>query len=182
MSASKVARRYSKALVGLCNKDKSHELVAKDLDSVSKALHDNPTVADALASPTVDLGVKARVLEEISKNLALRPLTKSFLLYVNERGRTVEIPGITEDFKSRLDGLSGRIRAVVTSATPLSVLDATRLKAALERASKKKVLVETQVDASLIGGLVTRIDNLVLDGSVKSELKRLRAELMDVIH
>jgi F-type H+-transporting ATPase subunit delta len=71
------------------------------------------------------------------------------------------------------------VRAVVTSATPLSPADLERVRRSLERRTKKTVMLEAQVDPSLIGGLVAQVGDLVLDGSVRTQLSTLRDKLLN---
>jgi F-type H+-transporting ATPase subunit delta len=68
---------------------------------------------------------------------------------------------------------------VVTSAVPLGAGDLERVRRSLERRTKKKVMLEAQVDPSLIGGVVARVGDLVLDGSVRTQLDTLRDKLLN---
>ena len=181
MSTSRIARRYSKALVGLCEKDRSYALVAKDLESFAKMLLQYPTVMDALSSPLMDLGAREKVLKDLGRALGLRPMTGNFISFLADQQRLGEIHGIVEDFQRRLDAIAGRVRASVTSATTLSPLELQRIKASLEKASGKKVVLETSVDPTILGGVVTKVGNLVLDGSVKSALNQMREQLHQAV-
>ncbi len=181
MSASRIARRYSKALIAICDKDSSHEHVARDLDKVVTALGENGEVHEALLNPAVGIAVKSKVLESISKSLVLRPSAQNFLQFLNDKQRLDELEGILEDFRDRLDELSGRVRALVTSAKPLSTLESQRIKTALEKSTGKKVVLETATDPSLLGGVVTRVGNTVLDGSVQSALNQMRTQLFQAV-
>jgi F-type H+-transporting ATPase subunit delta len=71
------------------------------------------------------------------------------------------------------------VRAVVVSATPLGAGDLDRVRRSLERRTKKKVMLEAEVDPSLIGGLIARVGDLVLDGSVRTQLDTLREKLLN---
>ncbi len=181
MSASKVSRRYSKALMGLCDKDQSHESVAKDLSQVVAALEAAPDVAAALNDPSVDGDVREKVTGQIISDLKITGLTANFLKLLSDRQRMGEIDGVLEDFQSRLDEKAGRVRATVTSATELSKGDCDRIKAQLEKTTGKTVVLETAVDASLLGGVVARVGNLVWDGSVQTALSSMREQLLDSV-
>jgi len=181
MSASKVSRRYSKALMGLCDKDQSHESVASDLNQVVTALAAAPDVSTALNDPSVDIGVREKVTAQIIADLKLTGLTANFLRLLSDRQRMIEIDGILEDFQNRLDEKAGRVRATVTSATELSKGDCDRLKAQLEKTTGKTVLLETAVDPSLLGGVVARVGNLVWDGSVQTALGSMREQLLNSV-
>ena len=71
------------------------------------------------------------------------------------------------------------MRAVVVSATPLGAGDLERVRRSLEQRTKKKVMLEAEVDPNLIGGVVARVGDLVLDGSVRTQLATLREKLLN---
>ena len=181
MSSSKIAKRYSKALVGLCDKDKSHEHVARDLKKIVDALEENPQVPAALVDPKVGRATKAKVLESIGQSLLLRPLTRNLLSYLNDQGRLGEIEGILLDFNERLDEIAGRIRATVTTAKPLNPMDMSKIKTALEKATGKQVVIESKVDENIVGGVVTRMGNIVLDGSIRTALNNMKSLLLEAV-
>ena len=182
MSASKIAKRYSKALVGLCNADKSHEHVARDLAKIVEALKANPEVETALLDPKLGRGTKRKVLDSVGQSLLLRPLTRNLLAYLNDQGRIGELEGILWDFNERLDVLAGRVRATVTTAKPLNPMDMTKIKTALEKATGKQVVIEAQVDEQIVGGVVTRMGNIVLDGSIRTALNNMKSLLLEAVH
>ena len=181
MSASKIAKRYSKALVALCSKDNSHEHVARDLKKVVDALHEHSEIKAALNDPKVGRSTKAKVLDSIGQGLLLRPLTKNLLAYLNDQGRLNELSGILSDFNERLDELAGRIRATVTTAKPLNPMDMTKIKTALEKATGKQVVLDANVDESIVGGVVTRMGNIVLDGSIRASLNNMKSLLLEAV-
>ena len=182
MSASKIAKRYSKALVALCEKDKSHEHVSRDLTKVVEALGANTDVRGALVDPKLGRATKQKVLESVGQSLLLRPLTKNLLSYLNDQGRLGEIEGILLDFNERLDVLAGRVRATVTTAQPLNPMDMTKIKTALEKATGKQVVIESKVDEQIVGGVVTRMGNIVLDGSIRTALNNMKSLLLEAVH
>ena len=178
MSSSKVARRYSKALLALCDKDKSHEQVASELANYCAAIADHSDVSSFLTNPSMDSDGRKTVLTALNKSLGLSTLSTHFLYLLNERERLEEMPGILEDFQERLDKKAGRLHAKVTSAEPLDKKAIDQLKAALEKSSGKTVVLETTVDPTILGGVVTQVGNVVLDGSVQSMLSNLRKQML----
>ncbi|MFT5429797.1 MAG: F-type H+-transporting ATPase subunit delta [Myxococcota bacterium] len=180
-AASKIARRYAKALVGLCNKDKSHEQTARDLDKVLKALDGAAEVEAALGSRAIPASTKKKVVQSIAKSLMLRPLTTDFLCYLADKQRTDEIRGIAANFAVRLDEIAGRVPVSVVAAKPLTTLEKQRIKSALEKVTGKTVLLEASVDAEILGGVVTRVGNIVLDGSVRTALNKMKVQLHEAV-
>jgi F-type H+-transporting ATPase subunit delta len=91
----------------------------------------------------------------------------------------VALPAISRAFRELADEHAGQVRATITSAAPLDPMAVDRLRQALESRTGKRVLVETSVDPDLIGGVVARVGDLVLDGSVRARLGELRAKLLN---
>lgn len=182
MSSSKVARRYSKALIALCDQDNSHEQLATELASFIEAVETNTEIASFVSDPSIHADSRKAVVKELCSSLKLGSTATNLFYLLNERERLNEASGILEDFRERLDEKAGRLRAVVTSATPLSDKDVQQLKASLEKTSGKTVLIETTVDPDLLGGVVTKVGNIVLDGSVRSTLSSLRKQMLQAAH
>lgn len=87
------------------------------------------------------------------------------------------LPAIFSCYSILADELSGVVRPVITSALPLGETRIAEIKAALEKSTGKKVILKVEIDPSLIGGVVTKIGDKVLDGSVKTQLTRIEAIL-----
>ena len=85
--------------------------------------------------------------------------------------------GIAEEFNRLVDDEEGRMSAEVTTATPLDSAHEERLREALSRRTGREVRLEIKVDASLIGGAVAKVGDLVFDGSLRTQLSKLRANL-----
>ncbi len=167
--------------MGLCEKDKSHDKVAKDIDGVVAALDANPDIASALTSPSLEPTSKRKVIESIAKSLGCSQISTNFLLYLSDRKRFDELSGIATDFRVLLDETAGRIQADVVTATPLGPADKIRIQKALEQASGKKVVLSATVDPELVGGVVTIVGNIVLDGSVRTALNRMKTQLLAAV-
>jgi F-type H+-transporting ATPase subunit delta len=177
MSDARIARRYSKALVAICDKDKSHESVGRDLDKVVDALSKEPAVRTSLSDPSVKSRTKAEVIKSMARSLVLRPMTTNFLLVLNEKDRMSDLAEIRDEFGRRLDVIAGRVRAKVVSARPLTVIEKKRVEDSLKKATGKTVVMDAAVDERLLGGVVTKIGNLVFDGSVRTQLDTLKTRL-----
>ena len=181
MSDHRIARRYAKALIGICDKDRSHEAVGRDLDKVVESLEKEPAIRARLEDPSIKARTKGKVIESIARSLVLRPMTTNFLQVLNEKDRFGELRGIREDFARRLDEVQGRVRARVTSAKPLTVIEKKRVEDALKKTTGKSIVLDAAVDEKLLGGVVTKIGNLVLDGSVRTQLDTLEARLRQAL-
>jgi F-type H+-transporting ATPase subunit delta len=96
-----------------------------------------------------------------------------------ERGRLELLPDLREVYRERLLAHSNVVRATVTSAAPLSPDDVQRLEASLGGLTGKRVQLETAVDPAIIGGVVTRIGSTVYDGSIRTQLQKMRQQLVE---
>jgi F-type H+-transporting ATPase subunit delta len=106
------------------------------------------------------------------------PLAK-LLSMLAERGRLDLLPLMLDVYRERLLAHSNVVRAKVTSAAPLSADRVQALEASLAGLTGKKVQLETSVDESIIGGVVTRIGSTVYDGSIRTQLQKMRHQLVE---
>lgn len=178
MSASKVARRYARALIELCDEQKNHAVIAKQLESFASLYKESEPLQNVIKSPVVDLEEKKAILGKLFAKALYAPMTKNFLLVLLDHGRMTQIEDVYADFAELIDQRSKRVRATVKSAVPLAKADLNRIQSALQRLTGSTVLLETEVDEDLIGGVVTQIGNLVLDGSVRTQLETIGERLL----
>jgi F-type H+-transporting ATPase subunit delta len=100
-------------------------------------------------------------------------------LLLLERGRAALLPAIARAYQEMSDAKLERVRARVRSAHPLDIASETAIRKAIERWTGKKVVMTTQVDPSLIGGVVAEVAGTVFDGSVVARLDAMRNRLLN---
>ena len=122
-------------------------------------------------------GARKGVLDTLIERLGLSKVMRSFLLLLFDKGRIGFINSIDEFYQNLADELKGVARASVTSATELSADAIEKIRKGLSKRTGKEVILEINQDPSLIGGIVTRIGDLVLDGSIKTQLLGMRESL-----
>ena len=177
MIPGSVAKRYAKALVEVAAASGEQEAVARDLRAFADVLRDQHTLRQVLANPSVPRRDAAAIVREIGTAMRLLPLTVTFLQIALEGGRLSGLDAILEAYELLLDERLGRLKAVVTSAVPLDGETRERLRRRLATVTGKEVYLEVQTDPGLLGGLVARIGSRLYDGSLKTQLARLRDEL-----
>jgi F-type H+-transporting ATPase subunit delta len=125
------------------------------------------------------VGVQARrtILREIAAGSGMDLLVQNTLLLLSDRGRLRYVADVAEGFKSLSEARAGRVRAEVITATDMPEAYFTQLQKTLERVTGKQVSVARRVDPSLLGGVVTRIGDQVIDGSLRNRLEELKHEL-----
>lgn len=178
MIAGSIARRYARALADVAAASNELEVVRQELRGVADLLRDHREFRRFLANPSVLRRDKAQAFEEVVARLTLRPLTSTFLRILLEAGRLPALESVSGAYEALVDERLGRVKAVVTAAVPLPADGQERLRERLEQVTGKRVYLEVQQDPSILGGLVTQIGSLVYDGSLKTQLARLREQLV----
>jgi F-type H+-transporting ATPase subunit delta len=178
MVTGSLARRYAKALLAIGIEQKSYDAFGQELDRVAQIMRSFPELSSALASPVFPIEKRRAMLEELSRKLALSKMVHNFVLLLLDKGRIAALPDIARVHHTLIDEHAGRVRATITSATPLDAKLTERLKTALEQQSGKTVLLEKREDPAIVGGLVTQLGDLVYDGSIRTQLQKLREQLL----
>jgi F-type H+-transporting ATPase subunit delta len=135
------------------------------------------SLEEALVNPLYDVGGRKNMLKTIIDKADLSTAMQSFLLLLFDKGRIGFLGNINEFYQKLADELKGVARATLVSATELSPETVDKIKASLSEKTGKDVLLEVEQDPGLIGGIVTRIGDLVLDGSIKTQLLNMRETL-----
>ncbi len=172
-----IARRYAKALLLIGKQDGEAETYRSELTGISNLIVQNRSLEQAITNPLHNAGARKGVLETLIDRLGLSKVMRSFLLLLFDKGRIRFIDSIDEFYQNLADELKGVARATVTSATELSADAVEKIRKGLSRRTGKEVILEIKQDPSLIGGIVTRIGDLVLDGSIKTQLLGMRESL-----
>lgn len=173
MSANAIARRYAKALVQLAVEENALDKFHSELAKVEALFAGHPELGSLLSNPAYGIEAKLETLKEVAAKLSLSGTIHNFLLLIQERNRLSCLPAIFSSYSILADQLSGIVRPVITSALPLDEVRISEIRSALEKSTGKKVILTVEIDPALIGGVVTKIGNKVLDGSVKTQLKRI---------
>jgi F-type H+-transporting ATPase subunit delta len=172
-----VAERYARAIFELGVEANRLEELTAELQRFAEAYAHSPELRAVLDNPLVDLESRAAVLDEIAARLQLSELAQNAIRLLSSRQRLVAIGDIVRRLGTLSDEQAGILRATVTSAVPLSELYYGQLLAEIERATGRKVVIERREDPTLIAGVVTRIGDNTIDGSVKGRLAELQRRL-----
>jgi F-type H+-transporting ATPase subunit delta len=174
-----VSRRYARALFSIGVDRGSFEQLGQELDAVAALWTSSPELRQALENPVFKASEKRAVLQSLLPRVAPTPDVQTFVLLLLERRRLTAVPHIARAYREMADVHTGRVRAHVTSAQPLVAGELERVRQSLARRTGKQVILEASVDPALIGGLVARVGDLVLDGSVRTQLGSLRDRLLN---
>ena len=172
-----VARRYAKALLLIAKEDGNAETYREELDRISGLIEREKELDSVLSNPLYDSEGRKKILEIVIEKLKLSVVMRSFLLLLFDKGRVGFINNINEFYQQLVDELNGIARASLTSATKLADEVVDKIGATLSKMTGKDVVLDVEHDPSLIGGVVSRIGDLVLDGSIKTQLLNMRESL-----
>lgn len=172
--ASKVARRYAQAVFEIARDNQAFEAWERDL-SILNAVMTDPTTRGFLVSPKSPAAGKKALLDKANENS--QPEAKRLTDLLLERRRLSSVPEIYEQFQSLLLQEKGIVVADVTTAVPLDAPGEKMIQKQLSQLVGKDVELRTQIDPAIIGGMVARIGDNLIDGSVSNQLRRLHERL-----
>lgn len=178
MIAGSVAKRYAKALADVAAASDDLQVIRQELRGVADLLRDHRELRQFLANPGVPRRDKARAFEEVVSRLGLRRLTSTFLRILLEAGRIPALESVLRAYDTLVDERLGRVKAMVTIAAPLATDERERLRERLHQVTGKSVYLEVQQDPGILGGLITQIGSQVYDGSLRTQLAKLREQLV----
>jgi F-type H+-transporting ATPase subunit delta len=169
------ARRYAEAALSLAERDGTLEDWVTALETATTRLAD-AQVMRVLADPAVAFDARRRVAETILGD-AVSGGPRNLVLLLVRRNRVEQLPRVAAELRRLYEQRQGIVRAVVTSASPLSEADAAAVRDRLAAMTGDRVEVQLEVDPTLLGGVSVRMGDRLIDGSVRGRLERLRARL-----
>ena len=180
MSLRTSANRYAKALFDVALTEKAElEKIAKDLSEVAELLRANPELLRAAERVGVPDAARKALMAAIADRLGVADQVKKLVVVLTETRKLNLVGDLAEAFGERLLAHRNIVRADVTSAVALSPDRTQALADSLSKVTGKTVELQMSVDPELLGGVVARIGSTVYDGSVKTQLQRLRQELVE---
>jgi F-type H+-transporting ATPase subunit delta len=171
-----VSRRYARAIFDLAVVDNSFDRWLSDLGQI-RAVFDNPELAAFLQSPAVAFEPKRKIVDLEVPSLA--PLSRNLAYLLIENHRVDQIDRVIGEFQRMVNDYRGVAVAVVTTAVPLDKREGNLVAQSLADLTGKTVLLESQVDPDIIGGIVARVGDRLIDGSVRTRLAALRRRLSE---
>lgn len=172
-----ISRRYAKALLLIGKEDGNAEVYRQELDRLAGLVANEKGLEQALTNPLYNAAARKKVLELVIEKLSLSKATRSFLFLLFDKGRIGFLVTINEFYQKLADELKNIARASLVSAAELTSETVEKIRATLSKKTGKDIVLDVKVDSGLIGGVVSRIGDLVLDGSIKTQLLNMRESL-----
>ena len=177
MSSGEVAERYARAIFELGVEAGQVVALSEQIRSFADTYAASRELSGVLGNPMIELEKRQAILADVAGKVGLSGVGLNAIRMLAQRNRLGSLPEIARRLASLADEKAGVVRAVVTSAGPLPESFYERLMKELESATSRKVAIDRQQDPSLIAGVVTRIGDNTIDGSLRGRLEQLERGL-----
>jgi F-type H+-transporting ATPase subunit delta len=177
MKDTRVAKRYAAALFAVASRDGILDAVEQDLTLVERFIAEVPYLRAVLLQPLVSEDRKVKVATDAFGDRTTGT-TLNFIKLLIRKRREDLIDDVIRNFRILAMEKANLVDAEVSTAVPLSPSQEKKLTASLQKLTGKTVRVHAVVDGSILGGVVVRLGDTIIDGSVRGRLERLREHLL----
>lgn len=177
MRDTTIARNYAEALLVLAQKAQDTAGWGKMLADVAAAMGSDVTLRRFLESPKVEADQKKEIIRKALQDRTPRLMVRFLETLISNR-RQMLIPEISTEYFNLLDELEGRIHAEVTLAHTPSDEEKSQIAANLTRTLRKTVVPHVRIDPRIVGGVIVKVGDTVMDGSVRKRLATLRRRML----
>jgi F-type H+-transporting ATPase subunit delta len=177
MRATTIARNYAEALIILARKANDLDGWGGALNGLAAAIENDPRLRNFLAAPQISASQKSVVLGKAFDSKLPKPMVR-FLQKVVQNRRQMLVPHIAVEYANLVDETSNRVHAQVTVSREVSDGERDMIAAQLSRAFAKTVVPHVDVNPAILGGVIVKVGDRVLDGSVRKRLKTLKARIV----
>lgn len=181
MKTGAAAQRYAKAVFSLGVDSGDFERIGQEIGAVVSAIEDNESLRGILLNPQYDSEAKRKVVEAIAGKKGFSSTTKNLLLLLVDKGRLSLLQEIYRSYQTLSDEKAGRMNAKIVTASQLSDPLLKEIVTSLEKKTGKKVSISSEVDPALIGGVVIKIGDIIYDGSIKTQLHRMKENILKTV-
>jgi len=177
LNRTTVAKRYGRALFELLSEKDQLETGYTELQELRRVFQDNPQLGTVLSDASLQATDREQLVSQLADNAS--PYIKNLIKMVYDYGRMESMVDIIDQFQSLYDELNHIVYAKVTTAVALSDDQKDKIATAYaQRVGAQKVILNGQVDPTIIGGVVVESAGMILDGSLKTKINKLRHQLL----
>lgn len=174
--ADQLVQGYAEALFRIVQAEGELDRVEDELFRFGKLLEQNHELKQALSDQGIDKAQREKVLDELLAD-KVSPHTLGLLSFIVAQGRARQLPQILEQLSQLAADARQSVIAEVRSAIPLDDAQQAELAKSLSHATNKKVTIKVIVDPSILGGVVAKVGDTVIDGSIKRRLDQLKEQV-----
>ena len=176
MTGNIIARRYARALFALGKKSGLPELegYASSLEDMRSALAQSPDLVRVFRNPIFTAEEKKKVIGKLAAKLKLKGTILDFCLLLADKNRLREFDGIVSMFSDLLDAEKGVLRGELLTAVALEAEKQAEIVKELEKKAKRTLVLEFGVSPEILGGVVLKVGDQVMDASLRAQLSILK--------
>ena len=172
-----LAKRYAKALFAVSQEEGTSEGYRETLNVLGDYLEKHPESMDGLTNLLYPMELREKVMTHLISALQADQFLANFLNLVVQKKRADILPDIAAEFQALVDADQNVSRGTLISATQISGELQAKIQSTLENITGKKVILATEIDPAIIGGIVAKVGDLVMDGSIKTQLAGLNESI-----
>jgi len=172
-----LAKRYAKALFAVGQEEGQSQAYSEALKGLGEFLESSPEAMGALTNLISPMELREKVMEQLISAVQADKNLSNFLNLLVEKKRAGILPEIATEFQGLVDADQNVSRGKIVSATEITEELRAKVQATLENITGKKVILTSEVDPSIIGGIVAKVGDLVMDGSIKTQLAGLNESI-----
>jgi F-type H+-transporting ATPase subunit delta len=176
---SAILGRYARSLAEIAFEENLEQAVAEDLGTFSDIFRAVPDLLEVFHAPAIPRETKGKLLAELMAKYPVSQITSNFLRLLLQHNRIRYFSQIADGYLKSVNERKGIVSARVTAAAPLSQENLKNLEAKLAGITGKLVHIESQTDASLLGGIVVQMDSTIFDGSIRTQLSEMKRRLTE---
>jgi F-type H+-transporting ATPase subunit delta len=174
---SLAAVAYAQAMLELANESHSADSVGTELRDLRQIVETDPQFAQVVSDPAIGNDERDRFLRKVFEGRASQ-VVLNFLLLLNEKSKLVLLAGISGAYDDLLEKQQGKVEVDVTTAQDLSADQIETVRQKISEALGRTAVVHQYLDPSIIGGLILRVQDQLIDGSVRAQLSAMRNRLL----
>ena len=173
-----IAVRYARALLQLANERQQAEAISSELKGLAQVMDGNPGFAGLIADPGVSEATRQGIIERTFGGGRVSPVMMNFLGLLNSKGRLGLLRDVIDVYDDLLEEQLGNVEVDVTTAQRLSPDQVEQVRQRVSAALGRNAVVHQYVDEAIIGGLVLRVQDKLIDASVRFQLEQMRRQLL----
>jgi F-type H+-transporting ATPase subunit delta len=177
IGSGEIARRYARAVFGLGRDAAARAQLLVELDALALEISESPELVGVLFKPIHPRSERKAVMREVAQRLGASTEVRAVAEILLDQNRAPLLLAIRDELRKLVDAEAGRIEARVATARALTPEAQEQLRQAISRRVNADVTLVVELDPTLIGGIVARIGDLLLDGSIRTQLENLGANL-----
>jgi F-type H+-transporting ATPase subunit delta len=168
---------YAHSLLELANEQKQAEPIGAELNDLRKIVEDNPAAREMMSNPAIGVEERSKMLDRTFRN-NVSPLLFNVLGVINQHNRLGLVAELAQAYRELLDKQLGKVEVEITVASALDSQMASNAQTKITAALGKEAVVHQKVDPSIIGGVIVRVGDKLIDASVRHQLEAMKQQML----